>query len=352
MLFHNVRTALLSLTLAAAVAACGGQPQPQPDKPAEPPKAPAAQPPAPAPAQLTPLSVRLDWTANALHAPLYAALEKGYYKDAGLDVKINPATDKDDVLKLVDTGTDTLGLYYQSSVLKAPGKGYNVMAVGAYVQHALNVILVDQRAGVKSLKDLEGKTVGFTSDPQPKGGLSTTAAALKMMMEKAGADFSKVTLLGVGDTAVQALATQKVAAIGGVYEYHEKYLLDKEGIKTDVYRIHEHGGPDFYELVFVAGQKAVAEQGEAIKQFIAATEKGVKYAQQNPDEAADFVLKAAPTLKKDLVKVSLPVVLPLYADSKAAFGAQSKERWEAAAKWMVANKLLAEAPDLNKLLVK
>jgi putative hydroxymethylpyrimidine transport system substrate-binding protein len=303
-------------------------------------------------AKLTPVSVRLDWSVNGIHAPLYAALAQGYYRAEGLDVTINPATDKDDVLKLVDSGVDTFGLYYQSSVLKSQAKGYNVAAVGAYVQHPLNVILVDQRAGVKSLKDLEGKTVGFTSDPQPKGVLSTTAASLKMMMDKAGADFSKVKLLNVGDAAVQALATQQVAALGGVYEYHEKYLLEKEGIKTDVFRLHEHGAPDFYELVVITSQQNAREQKDLIARFLKATGQGVAYTREHVDEVADLLIKAEPTLKKDLVVSSIQVILPLYQDNGQPFGAQSRERWEAAAQWLLENKLISAAPDFDRLLAK
>ena len=302
--------------------------------------------------KLTKLSVRLDWTPNALHAPIYAALEKGFYKAEGLDVTVNPATDKDDVLKLIDTNVDTVGLYYGSSVMKAQAKGYDVRSIGAYVQHPLNVILVDQRAGVGSLKDLEGKAVGFTSDPQPKGALSTTAASLKMMVEKAGGDFSKVQLVGVGDAGVQALATQKVAALGGVYEYHEKFLLEKEGIKTDVYRLNEHGAPDFYELVFVASEQNATENAEALSRFIKATEQGVKFTREKPDEAVAALLKSAPTLKQDQVKGAVTVVAPLFQDSGKAFGVQDRARWEAAARWMVDNKLITAAPDFDKLLTR
>jgi len=329
---------LLTLVMSASLVACGVQTQPSTPDPGQ--------------AKLTPVSIRLDWTTNALHAPLYAALEQGYYRAAGLDVTINQATDKDDVLKLVDTGIDTLGLFYQSSVLKAPSRGYNVKVVGAYVQHPLNVILVDQRAQVNSLKELEGKTVGFTSDPLPKGALSTTAASLKMMVEKAGGDFSKIKLLNVGDAGIQALATQNVHALGGVYEYHEKYLLDREGIKTFVYRLHEHGAPDFYELLIVASEKVATEQAEMIKKFIKATEQGLDYAQKNPEATVELLIKAAPTLKKDLLQNSIGVVLPLLRDPGQAFGHQTRARWDAATTWMVENKLLAESPDLDKLLAK
>lgn len=299
---------------------------------------------------LAKISVRLDWTPNAIHAPIYAALAKGFYREAGLDVTINPSTYQDDVLKFVDEGRDTIGIYYQSSVIKAPSRGYNVRVVGTYVQHPLNVILVDKRAGIASLKDLEGKVVGFTEDPTPKGQLSTTAASLKMMMEKAGADFSKVELMNVGSNGVQALATQQVAALGGVYEYHEKYLLDREGIPTEVFRLHEHGAPDFYELVLVASAEN-AQRSDVIDAFIKATGQGVEYVREHPDEAVDILLAAEPTLKRELVEYSLSVVLPLFEDEDQPFGHQSRERWESAAAWMAETGQIAAVPDLDQLLV-
>lgn len=332
---------VLTLSLVAMLAGCGGAGSQQA---AEGQQSDGGQ-------DLTKISVRLDWSTNAIHAPIYTALEKGFYRDAGLDVTINPSTDKDDVLKFVDTGRDTIGLYYQSSVLKAPSQGYSVRVVGTYMQHPLNVLLVDQRSGVKSLKDLEGKTVGFTEDPAPKGQLSTSAASLKMMMEKAGADFSKVDLMNVGSSGVQALATQQVAALAGVYEYHEKYLLDREGIPTDVYRFNEYGAPDFYELVMVTSQQVAEEQPDVIDAFIEATGKGLAYTREHPDEAVDILLKAAPTLKRELVEYSLPVVLPLFQDEGQPFGQQTRERWESAAAWMVETGQIQSVPDLDSLLV-
>lgn len=299
---------------------------------------------------LTKISVRLDWTANAIHAPIYTALEKGFYREAGLDVTINPSTYQDDVLKFVDEGRDTIGIYYQSSVIKAPSRGYNVRVVGTYVQHPLNVILVDKRAGIESLKDLEGKVVGFTEDPTPKGQLSTTAASLKVMLEKAGADFTKVKLMNVGSSGVQALATQQVAALGGIYEYHEKYLLDREGIPTEVFRLHEHGAPDFYELVLVTSEEN-AKRSDVIDAFIKATGQGVEYVREHPEEAVDIILAAAPTLKRDLVEYSLPVVLPLFQEEGQPFGYQSRARWESAAAWMAEIGQIEEVPDLDQLLV-
>jgi putative hydroxymethylpyrimidine transport system substrate-binding protein len=298
----------------------------------------------------TPVSVRLDWSPNALHAPIYAALAEGYFAAEGLDVKVNPATDKDDVLKLVDSGVDTIGLYYQSSVLKSQAKGYDLKAFGAYVQHPLNVLLVDKRAGLSSLKDLTGKKIGFTSDPMPKGALSTSAAAVKQMVETAGGDWSKIELVDVGEAAVQALATRKVDALAGVYEYHERYLLSKEGVETDVFRLNEHGAPDFYELVWVTNAKVAKEQPELLQKFLRAVSKGAAATTKNPNKAAQELLQAASTLKPAYVEATVPVVVP-YLNDGDAVGSMSRERWQKVADWLLAQGALKEKPDLDRLLL-
>lgn len=322
----------LCIALSLALTACSGATTTKDP-------APAAEKP------LTKLSVRLDWSANAIHAPIFAAQSEGFFKAEGLDVQIQPASDKDDVLKLVDTGVDQVGLYYQSSVLKAPSKGYDLKVFGAYVQHPLNVLLVDDRAGIVDLKGFAGKKIGFTSDPMPKGKPSTTAAAIKQMVEKAGGDWSKIELVNVGEAAVQALATKQVDAIAGVYEYHEGYLLAKEGIKTKAYRLNEHGAPDFYELVWVTKGLGAPEQAA----FLRAIAKAVTWTEANPQKATTALMKAAPTLKQEYVEATVPLVLPYL---KGAGSAMSRERWETAADWLVAQGAIAAKPDLSKLLAQ
>lgn len=324
----------LGLALSVLLTACGG---------GAPPKLEAT--PLPSSTPLTKLSVRLDWSANAVHTPIFAAQAQGFFKEEGLDVTIQPASDKDDVLKLVDTGIDQVGLYYSSSVMKAPSKGYELKVFGAYVQHPLNVLIIDDRAGVSDLKGLEGKKIGFTDDPMPKGKLSTTAASIKQMVDKAGGDWSKIELINVGGVAAQALATRQVDAISGVYEYHEGYLLNKEGIKYKVYRLNEYGAADFYELVWVTKGLGAAEQAA----FQRAITKGVAWTEANPQKAAEVLMAAAPTLKKEYVEATLPIVLPYL---NGAGTPMSRERWETAADWLVAQGALAEKPDLNKLLVQ
>ena len=69
--------------------------------------------------ELREMNVVLDWYPNALHTFLYTAIERGYYEEEGLDVKIQFPANDNDALALVAAGRAEIGLYYQQDVIQA-----------------------------------------------------------------------------------------------------------------------------------------------------------------------------------------------------------------------------------------
>ena len=122
------------LALAMLLAACDSE---------EPTPAPT---PTPAPEQV---SLALDWFPNSNHAGFYAALERGYYADEGLEVDIYVPANPEDVLKTVGAGRDDFGVSYQAEVLLARGEGVPVKSVAAMVQHPLNSIMTLTASGIE-----------------------------------------------------------------------------------------------------------------------------------------------------------------------------------------------------------
>src|SRR4051812_22076043 len=86
----------------------------------------------------TELTVLLDWYPNAVHTFLYAAEEQGYYKAAGLKVKLQTPADTNDAIKLVATGKADLALSYQMQVALSRSEDIPIVSVGAIVRHPLN----------------------------------------------------------------------------------------------------------------------------------------------------------------------------------------------------------------------
>ena len=157
-------TAALALALRAALAAgCGeksenttsGQPQP--------------------------LDLALDFYVNPDHAGIFVALDRGYFREAGLDVRPQVPSDPSAPIKEVAAGRVDLAVSYEPEVLLARDQGLPVKAVAAIVPTPLTSLIWLQGSGIREVKDLRGKTVATA-------GIPYQAAYLKAILERAGLD--------------------------------------------------------------------------------------------------------------------------------------------------------------------
>src|SRR5262245_3891911 len=82
----------------------------------------------------TALKMRLDWLVNGYHAPFYVALDKGWYKEAGLDVTLEPGRGSGDTVKLVGAGNAELGFANAAAAAKAAADGVPVVVVAVDLQ--------------------------------------------------------------------------------------------------------------------------------------------------------------------------------------------------------------------------
>src|SRR3954447_10809639 len=87
------------------------------------------------------IKVALDWYPNANHAGLFLAKERGYFKQAGLDVDFYTPADPTAVLQTVGAGKDDFGISYQTDLLLAREQGVPVVSVAALVQHPLLCVM-------------------------------------------------------------------------------------------------------------------------------------------------------------------------------------------------------------------
>ena len=272
----------------------------------------------------------LDWYPNAVHSFLFAAVEKGYFKEQGLDVKMEMPADTNDPLRLVAAGKVDMAISYQPEVLVARGEDIPVQSIAALVRHPLNQLMVPADGPIHSPKDLAGKTIGYPSIPLDE-------AIIHTMVKADGGDVAKVKMVDVGWDLIPAMATKKTDALIGGYINHEKLLLDKEGHPMRTLNPADYGVPDYYELVLVGGEKGLKQKPEVFKKFIAAMTKGQKYVADHPEEGLDILLKheeKSSPLEEDIETKSLEILLPLMDAKDKPFGYQDPETWEKAAKWL------------------
>jgi putative hydroxymethylpyrimidine transport system substrate-binding protein len=281
----------------------------------------------------------LDYFPNADHAPIYAAQAKGYFGQAGLDVKIRQPTDPAAPIKEVAAGRVDLAISYEPEVLRARDKGLNVVAVGALVRAPLTSIISLPKAKVRRPADLEGKTVGTA-------GIDYQTAYLQTILGDAGVSPSSVKQRNVGFSLVPALLTGKVDAILGGFWNYEGVDLRQRGKHPRIIRIERAGVPDYDELVLVANADALDRDAPKLRAFIGALSRGARALRRDPEGATQGLLEANPDLDSKLQRASVKATLPLFLPPEGKpYGWQDPAKWQEFTAWMRENKLLEKLPD-------
>ncbi|MEG0471136.1 MAG: ABC transporter substrate-binding protein [Solibacillus sp.] len=297
--------------------------------------------------ELEEISIMLDWYPNAVHSAIYVAKEKGYFKDAGLDVEIVMPADTNDPLKLAATGKVDLAISYQSQLLVSRAEDIPVVSVAALVRHSLDAIMYKEESGIQSPKDLEGKRVGYPST-------TVSEAVVASMVANDGGDVQQVKMTDVGWDLMPSLATDQVDAVVGAYINHEMVLLEKEGYNIDLLNLEDFGVPDNYELVVVTGEKTFEQKKDQITKFWQAVTKGQQDVKKDPAAALEVLFNFENDsfpLDMDVEKESLNVLLPLMEDEGVNFGHQEQASWDKTANWLYESGVIKVKLDASEAFV-
>jgi putative hydroxymethylpyrimidine transport system substrate-binding protein len=293
------------------------------------------------------VTLMLDWYPNAVHSFIYAAIEKGYFKEEGIKVNVKFPSNPTDPLTLAAAGKITVGLYYQPDVVMArANEGIPIKSIGAVVRSPLNHIVSLKEAGINSPKDLSGKTVGYSGTP-------LSEEYLKTMIKEDGGDPDKVKLIDVGFDLVSSLITKKVDAVTGAYINHEVPVLREKGYEPAYFSPADYGVPNYYELVFVASDKTIKEDKKTLQAFLRGAKKGYEYMKNNPDEALDILLanqeKENFPLIREVEKQSMDILLGKMEEANAPFLSQTKQSWEEQSKWLKEKGMTKKTVSANEL---
>ncbi|HEY1356999.1 MAG TPA: ABC transporter substrate-binding protein [Thermoleophilaceae bacterium] len=280
----------------------------------------------------------LDFFPNADHTGIYAAQADGYFKQAGLDVKIRKPADPSAPIKDVAAGRVDLAISYEPELLRARDKGLHVIAVGAVINKPLTSIISLPKQRIRRPADLKGKTVGTA-------GIDYQTAYLQTILGDAGVNPDSVKQRNVGFSLNPALLTGRVDATLGGYWNYEAVQLQLQHKKPQVIKIDKAGVPTYDELVFVANADALSRDKDKIRAFIGAVSRGAQAVRKDPDKGIQGLLDANPDLDPKLQKASLKLTLPLFfAPHGKPFGYQSPTQWDEFTAWMRDNHLLNKTP--------
>jgi len=294
------------------------------------------------PAELQKVTVVLDWVPNTNHTGLYVAKDKGYYKEAGLDVQIIQPSEGG-TASLIASGQGQFGVSYQEEVTMArtAKDPLPIKAIAAIIQHNTSGFASPTDKNIKTPKDFEGKTYGGWGSP-------SEASILKAIMKADNGDFSKLKIVDVG-------TEDFFAATKGEIDF-EWIFYGWTGIQAELQKTplnyielrKLNPNLDYYTPVIIANETLLKDNPVLAKKFLEATTKGYEYAISNPEESAKILVKNAPEIDETLAIASQKYLAGQYKADASKWGEMNKSVWDNYTKFLLDNGLIPENMDSSK----
>jgi putative hydroxymethylpyrimidine transport system substrate-binding protein len=278
----------------------------------------------------------LDFYVNPDHAGIYESMERGDFREAGLDVHPQVPSDPSAPIRQVAAGRADLAISYEPEVLLARDQGLPVTAVAALVSRPLTSLISLPEAGIDDAADLRDKTIATA-------GIPYQTAFLEAILDQAELTPDDVDEVDVGFNLLPAILSGRADAILGGFLNVEGVDLRIRGKEPRVVPVDELGVPTYDELVLVANSDRVEDDPEAIRLFIAALERGTEAAADDPAGATATILDAGQGLEPGLTRAEVDETLPLLLPQKGdPFGYMDPAEWERFAGFMADEGLIEQ----------
>ena len=280
----------------------------------------------------------LGYIPNVQFAPLYVAVEKGYFKEAGIEIEFDYSFETD-AMALVGADELQFAVVSGEQILLARAQGLPVVYVAAWYQQYPVAVVSKAEQGIKAPADLKGKTIGLP------GLFGANYIGLDALLFSAGLGDADVTLTPIGFTQVESLATDQVQAVS-VYAANEPVQLRAQG-----YEINELLVADTVQLAsngLITNEKTIAENPDLVKRMVSAMLKGLADTIADPNAAfeiskkyVDGLAAADETIQKEVLARSIE----LWKTERLGFS--DLQAWQNMQDTLLQMGLLTTALDLN-----
>jgi NitT/TauT family transport system substrate-binding protein len=262
------------------------------------------------------VSLRLNWYLGGLHVPFYFGVDKGFYKQEGINLTINEGRGSANTVQVVGAGTDTFGLADSSSIINLISKGGEIKSVMNVLSSTGFSVVSAASAGIRTPKDIEGKTLAVSPGDPIRGLLEALAAHNKV-------DISKVKFVRVDPAAKVVTVLEKRAdgLLGGADD--QFFLLKYRGVEPHALRFADHGA-NIVGMAIFTGNNTIKTNPDLVRRFVKATKRAWEEAKKNPDAAVDVAMKVKPDLNrqstKDQILVDFELLDSMNVKGQIGFG--------------------------------
>lgn len=292
------------------------------------------------------VTLRLDWLYRSYHAPFFLGLDKGWYSEAGIDLKINEGRGSGNVVQLVGNKSDTFGFAVADAVMRGVQNDIPVLSIATIMPRHADSIFVLKKSGIAAPQALKGRSIATT----PGG---TSDALMPAFLKGAGLAVEDVVIVPLDPALkVSSLLQGKVdamnapawtlsdfAAVGGANSF----------LYAD-YGVHQVG----YGIV--TNVETASTSPDLIRRFLAVTLRAWDYSVKHPEEAlAALENNSAENAKprvKERNRAELPEVLRLIGPAVPGktFGTQNEADWASMQRQLVDYRVLKASRPISQYL--
>ena len=281
----------------------------------------------------------MGYIPNIQFAPFYVAIQKGYFREAGIEIDFDYKFETDGV-KLVGSGELPFALVSGEQVLLARAQGLPVVYVTAWYQQYPVSVVAKSNLGVLVPQDLKGKKIGLP------GLFGASYVGLRALLFNAHMKESDVTLDAIGFNQVDLMAADKQDIVVG-YTANEPIQLRARGIPITEIRV-----ADYVQLAsngILASEKVISENPQLVRAFVGAFLKGLADTMTNPEEAFKISEAYIPNFADLDAKVQKQILDTSIEQWKTNhLGYSDPKAWENMQNILLDMGLIKQKMDLNK----
>jgi NitT/TauT family transport system substrate-binding protein len=251
------------------------------------------------------VTLTTDFGLFGRHAFFFEALDKGYYRDAGLEVKIVRSQGSADAIRQVGAGNATFGFADVGTlVLARANDQIPVKLVAAVYRKSPHAIFCRADAGLKKPKDLEGNAIATTAG-------NSVPRLFPAFAKASGIDAQAVRwVIASPESLPSLLATNKLPCITD-YAPAEAVLQSQLGSAKLMRFNYSDAGLTLYGNGIVAAATTIATKPDLVRRFLAATVHGMKDAFADPMTAGAIIHKLVPQVDATIAKKEIEIVAQL-----------------------------------------
>jgi NitT/TauT family transport system substrate-binding protein len=289
---------------------------------------------------LEPASLRMDWTPISYHAPFYLANARGYYRAAGIDLKMEDGRGSGSTIQLIGNNVDTFGLADAAVVAKAIGQQIPVKLVMGIFRRSVAGIVFPAKNDIRTAADLKGKRIATCAGDAPLILLPAYLKAVNLTM-------NDVKVVTVDCGSKYTIVAQGLADATLGFAPYGRTMFATAGISEVRALDYADAGLNLPSHGIIASQRTIETKPDLISRFVKATAKGWNEALKDPNQAIAEMVAAVALMKGR--NEALKTEFEGYADYLDTPATKGKPfGWQSPEDWTVAEDILVQYMDIKR----